>query len=67
MKLDGIDIEQTLKEAELLLNKEKDLSPALKAMFSVLILVVQLLTKRLELNSQNTSKPPSTDPNRRKK
>ncbi|MAI64625.1 MAG: hypothetical protein CL600_07100 [Alteromonas sp.] len=67
MKLDGIDIEQTLKEAELLLNQEKDLSPALKAMFSVLILVVQLLTKRLELNSQNTSKPPSTDPNRRKK
>jgi transposase len=67
VKLDGIDIEQTLKEAELLLNQEKDLSPALKAMFSVLILVVQLLTKRLELNSQNTSKPPSTDPNRRKK
>jgi len=67
VKLEGIDIEQTLKEAELLLNQEKDLSPALKAMFSVLILVVQLLTKRLGLNSQNSSKPPSADPNRKKK
>jgi len=66
VKLQGIDIEETLNEARALLEQEKDLSPALKAMFGVLILVVQLLTDRLRLNSRNSSKPPSSDPNRTK-
>lgn len=67
MRLDGIDIDTTLKELELTLAREKDLSPALRSMISVLILVVKLLTNRVGLNSSNSSKPPSSDPNRVKK
>ena len=66
MKPETIDIDKTLKEGEDLLKKEKGLSPALKSMVSVLILVVKLLANRLGLNSRNSSKPPSSDPNRKK-
>ena len=67
MKLDGIDIDTTLKELELGLAQEKELSPALRSMIGVLILIVKLLTNRIGLNSRNSSKPPSSDPNRKKK
>ncbi len=66
LKLDGIDIDKTLKEAVLLLEQEKHLSPALKSVINILILVVTLLTNRSGLNSRNSSKPPSSDPNRLK-
>jgi len=66
MKLDDIDIETTLNELESTLTQEKDLSPALKSMISVLIVIVKLLTNRMGLNSRNSSKPPSSDPNRTK-
>jgi len=66
VKLDGIDIDGTLKEVESLLDSEKDLSPALKSVISILVLVIKLLTNRVGLNSKNSSKPPSTDPNRKK-
>ena len=64
VKLDGIDIDGTLKELESVLVSEKDLSPALKSMIGVLILMVKLLTNRKGLNSTNSNKPPSSDPNR---
>ncbi len=66
MKLDGIDIDTTLKELELTLAQEKEFSPALRSMIGVLILIVKLLTNRVGLNSSNSSKPPSSDPNRKK-
>ncbi|MDT8442575.1 MAG: IS66 family transposase, partial [Desulfuromonadales bacterium] len=66
MKPNNIDIDKILKEAEGLLKQEKDLSPALKSMFGVLIMVVKLLANSLGLNSRNSSKPPSSDPNREK-
>jgi len=66
VKLDGIDIDSTLKELELTLASEKGVSPALKSMVGILILIVKLLTNRMGLNSSNSSKPPSSDPNRLK-
>ena len=66
MKVENIDVEETLKEAKQLLEQEKDLSPAVKATMNVLILVVKLFADRVGLNSRNSSKPPSTDPNRPK-
>lgn len=66
MKLSGIDIDSTLKELELNLALEKDLSPTLRSLIGILILVVKLLTNRVGLNSQNSSKPPASDPNRLK-
>jgi len=66
VKLDGIDIDSTLKEMQSVLNNENDLSPALRSMIGVLIVLVKLLSHRMGLNSSNSSKPPSSDPNRLK-
>jgi transposase len=63
VELKDINIEETLKEAKELLEQEKDLSPAIKETMNVLILVVHLFANRVGLNSRNSSKPPSTDPN----
>jgi len=61
VKLDGIDIDGAIKNIESALKQEENLSPALKSMINILIMVVKLLTNRMGLNSKNSSKPPSTD------
>ncbi len=66
MKLDGLDIDSTLAEVELALKNEKDLSPSLRTVMNMLVLMVKLLTNRVSKNSSNSSKPPSSDPNRLK-
>jgi len=66
MNADNIDIDAMVQEAEMLLEGEKDLSPALKSTFGMMVLVIKLLANRLDLNSSNSSKPPSSDPNRKK-
>ena len=54
MKLDGIDIDSTLKEMGSVLSNENDLSPALRSLIGVLILLVKLLSHRMGLNSRNS-------------
>ena len=66
MKIDDIDVDSAINSVKELLAKEKDLSPALKSALEVLLLLVTLLLNRITLNSKNSSKPPSTDPNRKK-
>ena len=61
MKIDNIDIDATLSKVERLLEEDKTISPALASMINVLLILVKLLTNRAELNSTNSSKPPSTD------
>ncbi len=46
------------------MNTEKDLSPAMKGILSLLLLVVRLLMNRLGINSSNSSTSPSQDPHR---
>lgn len=64
--INNINIDATLKRVKDLLEKEKELSPAIKSMFELLVLIITLLCNRLNLNSSNSSKPPSSDPNRKK-
>jgi transposase len=66
VKLENINIDETLKEAESLLSIEKDISPALLSMIKIMITLLKLLTNQIGLNSSNSSKPPSSDPNRLK-
>ena len=68
MTIDNIDVKETLKRVQVLLDEEPNLSPALRSTLEVLILVVQLMVGRLSLSSRNSSKPPSTDrfPSRKK-
>lgn len=65
VKVDSIDVDESVKAARKLLEEEQ-VSPALKATLDVLFLLVSLLCNRLTLNSSNSSKPPSSDPNREK-
>ena len=64
MKIENIDIQATIEKAQLLVREDKQLSAATKSMFEILILIITLLANRLNLNSTNSSKPPSSDPNR---
>ena len=67
MALGNINIDEALEKARQELEQEENLSPALKASIELLILIVSLLSQQLGLNSNNSSKPPSADPNREKK
>ena len=66
MKLENIDIDLAIQNVKRILEKEKGLSPALRSGLELLLLLVKLLVDRLGLNSKNSSKPPSFDPNRKK-
>ncbi len=63
LTLKDVDIDATIKKVEQLLKEEKNLSPALRSMIEMLILVVALLVNRWGLSS---SKPPSIDQNRKR-
>jgi len=66
LKINGIDVDATLKKVETVLSEEKGLPPAIRSMVELLVLLITLLAKSLNLNSSNSSKPPSSDPNRKK-
>jgi len=65
--MSNIEIKQSIQAARELLGKEKGLSPAFRAAMSVMFVAVSILLERLNLNSKNSSNPPSSDPNREKK
>lgn len=66
MTIDNIDIDATIKRVESLIAEDKDLSSGTKSLLEILVLVITLMANRLNLNSKNSSKPPSTDLNRNK-
>jgi len=67
MTVENINVEEAIARVNDLVAQEKHLSPALKASLEVLLLLVTILANRLGLNSKNSSKPPSSDPNRKRK
>jgi transposase len=64
--MSNIEIEQSIKAARELLDKETGLSPAFRAAMSVMFMAVSILLGRVNLNSKNSSMPPSSDPNRKR-
>ena len=52
---------QTIKNAKDLLENDPSLSPAVKTVFGLVLLILDVLMKRFKLNSTNSSKPSSTD------
>ena len=67
MKIENIDIEATIEKAQNLVREDKQLSAATRSIVEILILIISLLANRLNLDSTNSSKPPSSDPNRKKR
>jgi len=61
LKVDGIEIEQTIAKAERLLNHESSDKTALLTMLSTMLLLIKILFNQLNLDSHNSSKPPSTN------
>lgn len=66
MTINKINITETIKQVEDLLRAEKNASPAIQAMLGLLVVVINLLLNKLNLNSTNSSIPPSADPNRKR-
>jgi transposase len=67
MKIEAINVEETIENTKKILAKDPSVSPALKSSIELLLVLVTLLLNQLGLNSSNSSKPPSSDPNRKKK
>ena len=55
MKIDNINVNKTIDSAKKLLGTEKNISPALKAVFELLLVLMQVMIERLSLNSKNSS------------
>ena len=66
MKVENIDVNSVIQNTRDLLKKDKSTSPAIVAAFELLITIVSILLNQKNLNSRNSNKPPSQDPNRNK-
>jgi transposase len=64
VSINDVNITDTIESAKDVLSSDKTLSPQVRALMQLLIVIVQLLVNKLGLNSRNSSKPPSTDRNR---
>lgn len=67
MVIESFNITQILADAEKSLKDDTTLSPGMRTLVGVLVAVIRLLVGRLGMNSKNSSKPPSSDPNRERK
>jgi transposase len=66
MKIDKMSVNETLNKAGSLLKEEQGLSPAMKAMFEIIILLICAFASRFSINSNNSSMPPSADKKRKR-
>lgn len=62
-----VNITETIEKAREMIETEPQMSHAMRAMFEMLLMIITLLSAKLGLNSTNSSKPPSSDPNRKKR
>jgi transposase len=65
MKVSGIDIESSVEKIKQQIEVDKTLSPSMRVTLDLLLFIVNILCQRLGLNISNSSKPPSSDPNRK--
>ncbi len=61
-----INITETLKSVETTLREDKSISPQIRMLIELLVVVITMLLGKLGLNSGNSSKPPSQDPKRQR-
>jgi transposase len=64
MTVGKINIAETLKSVETTLREDKSISPQVRAMMELLVVVITTLLGKLGLNSKNSSTPPSKDSKR---
>ncbi len=66
MTVENINVDDAIATVRIQMEQE-DISPSLRSALEVILLLMSILVRRLGLSSQNSSKPPSQDPNREKK
>ena len=64
MTIGKINISASLSRVDSLLRKDKSVSPHVRAMIELLVVIINVLLGKLGINSTNSSTPPSKDPNR---
>ena len=64
MKISNIDVDAALANVRQQLQEDTTVSPSLRAAIELLVVLIQILSGRLNINSANSSTPPSQDPNR---
>jgi transposase len=67
VKIEHIDVDVAITSVRRALEEDTGISPALRSSLEVLLLLVGILLNRIGLNSNNSSKPPSTDPDRERR
>jgi len=66
MNLKDVNISEVVEQVRAQLKEDHHVTPALRASIELILMVVVMLAERFGLNSQNSSIPPSKDPNRPK-
>lgn len=66
MKIEDINVTEVTEQARQMLKGNKKIPAEVAAVFSVLLTLLELMFSRLNVNSRNSSKPPSQDLNRKK-
>jgi transposase len=61
-----IDVTETLRRVERTLREDKSISPQVRTMMDLLVVIINLLLGKLGINSANSSTPPSQDPYRKR-
>jgi transposase len=61
-----IDVTETLKNVKRTLREDTSISPQVRAMMDLLVVIINLLLGKLGINSANSSTPPSQDPYRKR-
>lgn len=67
MKVDNINVSDAIDKTKSILATNKDLSSDVKEHFELLLLIMIAFSDKFNVNSSNSSTPPSSDPNRKKK
>jgi transposase len=67
LKIDPISLNKTISDVEKSLAEDPQVSPTVKSAVSLLIVVVKMMAGHFGLDSANSSKPPSSDPLRKRK
>ncbi len=66
LTIESIDIQATIDKAQALIKDDEQMSASTKSIVEILIVIISLLANRLNLNSSKSSKPPSSDPFRKR-
>jgi len=64
VSINDVNITETIAKVEKSLSEQKNVSSEFRSLVHLLLIILKLLVNKLGLNSRNSSKPPSADPNR---